>query len=308
VIVRVRSAWLVLSLAACGGGQSASVGPAASPDGVGVLDQTRWTWVSAICDDGTHDLDARGFDDRVHITAVGRGLRLVHDLTFATEGCAETVVTWASADGAAFRFVDQARVADALDRSCVATWPLERSGEVHQRGDALELRMYRSSLCGGYDIRHQYRRVEAQRLDDHGLVRHMVAGWVLRDAEMVVRHYAAGASLIVPRPAADGGGQLRFEGRNAARGWFTGMVRSVAWIGARILDISEPEPGRYVARVEYMDSGLANPLQALFTVTIADGEIYEAQLAFASSIVPRLELDAGSPLPDAASLPDTGAP
>jgi len=306
-MVAVRSTWLLCLAAACGGGQTRPATEQSQQD-VRVLDRTRWTWTGAVCDDGTHQLEARGFEDHLQITARGAGLRLVHDVAFSTEGCAETVVTWATADGAAFRFSDQARVADALDRSCVAQWPVDRSGEVHQHGDALELRVYRSGLCGGYDIRHSYRRVDVLPADDHALVREMVVGLVLQDPDVVVGDFAPRASLIVPRPAADGGGQLRYEGRTAALGWFTTMLRSVAWIGARIVEIEDAGAGRYVARVEYMDSGLGTPLSVLLTLTVADGEVYEAQLVFASAIAPRVEVDAGSPLPDAASLPDTGAP
>lgn len=318
--------WVVLAsgLCACGGGQSPqertaqNVSSPAAP--LLALDNTRWSWTHATCDDGQHQLDALGFDDRLHVTAIGHGVRLTHQLMMEAEGCAETVVTWVSADGAAFRFADQARVADAADRACVDGWPREHTGEIqhqHQHeADTLELRVHRSALCGGYDIRHSYRRVTRAQPNDHALIRQVVVGLALRDADVITEHFAAQSSLVVPKPAREGGGQLRFEGRSAVRGWFIGMVRSVAWIGARILDITETSTGHYTVRVEYMDSELSEPLLAQLVVTLADGEIYEAQWLFASTIAPRIApgiasgaaTDAGTPLPADASLPDTPTP
>lgn len=300
---------LLLACAGCGGRQ-APAAPTEAGAELRALDQTLWTWASATCDDGSHTLEQRGFEDRIEITSIGSGLRLAHELAFVTEGCAETVITWASADGASFRFVDQARVADTVERGCSAEWPIEQSGEIRTHGDSLEVRMYRSRLCGGYDIRHSYRRVDRQRRDDRAVIRRVVAGLVLRDVDVITEHMASQTSLVVPRPASEGGGQVRFEGRVAAAQWFASMVRSVAWIGARVLDTSEVAPGRYVTRIEYMDSGLRSPLTALLTLTFADGEIYEAQLVFASAIEPAVggEADAGSPLPPAVTLPDTAEP
>ncbi len=305
-----RAIGLVLGVSACGGGQApptqvTDVAP------LRALDDTRWSWTRATCDDGTHQLDALGFADALHVTAIGHGLRLTHTLQMATDGCAETIVTWVSADGAAFSFKDQVRVADAVNRACNQTWPREHTGELRHLGDILEIREYRSAHCGGYDIRHEYRRVTAERADDHSRIRGLVAGLVLRDPDVMTRDFAEHASLVVPKPARDGGGQLRFEGRTAARGWLTNTVRSVAWIGARILEIGPAQadaPGQYTVRIEYMDSALASPIELLLRVTLADGEIYEAQWLLASTITPRADTDAATPLPHDASLPDTGVP
>lgn len=311
---RVHAIGWVVGLAvgstACGGGQAPPTQPM-DDEPLRALDNTQWSWIRATCDDGTHNLDARGFGDTLQITTIGHGLRLTHTLQMATDGCAETVVTWVSANGAAFSFKEQVRVADALDRGCSNTWPREHTGELQHRDDTLTLREHRSAQCGGYDVRHEYRRVSAVESDDRVRIRGLVAGLVLRDPDMMTRDFAEQASLVVPKPARDGGGQLRFEGRTAARGWLTNTVRSVAWIGARILEIHEGDAahaGQYAVRVEYMDSGLASPLELLLQLTLADGEIYEAQWLLASPLNPRSETETGTPLLHDASLPDTAAP
>lgn len=301
---------------ACGGGQLASNNTTSND--LTAIDGTHWTWASATCDDGAHQLDARGFEDHLSVGAIGSGLRLNHDYAFVTEGCAETVVTWASANGSAFRFADQARVADSVEHGCVATWPREQGGEIHLRDGTLDVRTYRSNLCGGYDIVHHYRRVPNHRGDERALIRHFVAGLILRDPDVIARDVAQQASLVVPAVAKEGGGQKRYEGRAAVAAWFTAMVRSVAWFGARVVDVSELRAGHYLARLEYMDSALATPLLIELTLTLADHEIYEAQWALASPIAPRetpqaedqadTVVDAGSPLPDTSWLPDTAAP
>lgn len=277
---------------ACGGGQQP-----ASPDlsdDLRTLDQTQWTWANAICDDGTHQLAARGFEDQLRITSIGGGMRMTHEIGVATDGCNETLVRWVSPDGSAFRFKDLVRVAETAERTCLQAWPSEQSGEVLRRGDTLELRHYRSALCGGYDVRHIYRAVTTPTRDDRTRIRDLVAGLVLRDPSVIARDYAEQASLRVPKPAADGGGQIHHEGRAAITGWFSLLVRSVAWIGARIVQITELAPGRYLARLEYMDDALQAPLTIDLTLQFADGEIYEAQWSLVSPIVPRASsADAG---------------
>lgn len=272
------------------------------------LDGTQWAWTSATCDDGTHTLDTRGFDERMRLRVMGRSLRLLRDVSMSADGCAETLVTWVSEDGTAFHFAEQARVADAPERACADSWAREHGGELQVEADAMELRVYRSQQCGGYDIRHHYTRVTPSPLDDRSLIRHVVAGLSLRDPALVVASFSPQGSLVVPRAATEGGGMQRVEGRANVERWFADMVHSVAWVGARVLEIVATDPGGYVARVEYMDSALSEPLQIQVHFALADSEIYEMRWALSSLAVPVSGPLSGTTLPEGTSLPDTAAP
>lgn len=272
------------------------------------LDGTQWAWTSASCDDGAHTLDTRGFDERMRLRVMGRSLRLLRDVSMSADGCAETLVTWVSEDGAAFHFAEQARVADAPDRACSGSWPREHGGELRVEGDAMDLRVYRSQECGGYDIRHHYARVARSPLDDRALIRHVVAGLSLRDPALLVGSFSTQGSLVVPRAAAEGGGMRRVEGRAGVERWFSEMLRSVAWVGARVLEIVATDAGGYVAHVEYMDSALSEPLQIQVRFTLADSEIYEMRWSLSSLVVPAPGPPAGTALPEGRWLPDTAAP
>ncbi|MGD8862012.1 MAG: nuclear transport factor 2 family protein [Myxococcales bacterium] len=256
---------------------------------VAELDGTRWTFVDAECSDGDVELGHAGFEREIFLELREGGLRMTYETRLATEGCATTSVWQAnvSVDGEYFRLDPQARVSMPAGRACGAEPESGTEGALRLSDDVLEVVELRSPWCRGFDVRFFYRRLPARRLSDDEVVRHYVAHFNRRDAEAVAGLFASSGSLVEPFTRTEDGNYARHEGREAVRGWFARSFESSDWSAMRLLSIQPgPDAGQLIARWQYMDPRLAQPLEGRNLFVLAAGEIFEAEVQLVGSPVP----------------------
>lgn len=251
------------------------------------LDGTRWRWVEAACTEGPLDLLARGFAQELRVKADGNALILTYDQQFATEQCTQTVVqravppTEALAD---WQITEELRLSVPPTPACEGRAEQPRPGAVRLRNGKLEVLVQRSNVwCNGYEVRMAYEPLQPGALADDQVIRRYVASFSRRDADGVASLFADTGSLVEPFTVVDGVTPTRHDGREAVRAWYRQAVANVPWIAMR-LEAVEPgaEGGQYVARWQYMDPRLTEPLLGQNRFTIAAGEIFETQIELAS--------------------------
>jgi hypothetical protein len=293
-----------LLLAACGGGaqqstpdESADLDPTAGgmsgrvvdmPTG---LDQTQWRWVEAHCTEGPLDLASRGFSSSVRVHQDGESVLLVHDMTFANEGCAQTVVQRVSppAQPGELEMEEVARVAVPSTPECFGRPELPRPGEVRRVGQMLEVLVQRSNWCGGFEVRMVYASVTPQLLEDEEIVRRYVAHYARGDADRIAELFAQTGSLLEPFTDTPTGDPYRHDGREAVREWYRQAFAGTPWRAMRVISMAPGEqPHTMVVEWEYMDPRLTQPLRGRNRFTVAAGEIFEAQIELLDnpSVVP----------------------
>jgi hypothetical protein len=248
-----------------------------------------WEWTEAECVDRPLELAGRGFRQQLRIRGVPGGLMLVRDSELRTEACASTVLQIArpGPEPGLWSFEQQASVSLPPYGSCNPSAESARRGVIRLTGETLELLLYRSAWCGGFDARFAYRRAEPQPLSDLQVIRHYAAHFNRRDADAVASLFAATGSLVEPFTPTTDGNLKRHDGRPAIHQWYASAFASVSWLALRLSSTTgSHSPGHYVAEWQYMDSHLAEPFSGRNTFIVAGGEIFETEVQLTTQVVP----------------------
>lgn len=254
----------------------------------GVLDRSRWSWYEAECIDRPLDLFKRGFEQQLRVRVQNDGLLLTFDNEFMSEGCEQTIVMFAtpSLEKDQWQIVEEARVAFPTNNACFGRPQPVRAGVIRLSGDVLELHIYRSDWCNGFDVRFAYRSIPNAPLTDRQLIRHYAAHFNRRDPKSLADLFAETGSLTDPLSSPTDENPQRYTGRKAIEGFFRRTFESTRWHALRITAIEQSnEPGYYFANWEYMDSHLDKPFSGRNLFIIAEGEIYQTEFQIAGEIV-----------------------
>lgn len=253
----------------------------AGPD----LGGTQWQWVEAHCTEGPLDLASRGFAQTLRVEADPQGLLLTYDHEFGNEQCTQTVVQRArpTQDPRQWTLVEQARVAQPANEECFGRMEEERPGEVRRKGQFLEVLVQRSMVwCNGLEVRMVYAPKAPEPLTTDQIVRHYVAHFNRRDPERLAALFADSGSLVEPFNVTSTGGATRHDGRQSIQQWYGEVLHSpVDWLALRIEDVSPTQNGATL-EWQYMDPRLEEPMGGRTDLTVAAGEIFEAQIELTS--------------------------
>jgi hypothetical protein len=265
----------------------------ASSAGLQRLDGACFMWVEAECNDGPLDLAGLGFDRELTLGVGGPDLTLTFDTDIASQACFSTAV-WSAkpaSEGGLWRFEPRALVTLPPEQKCGANESEPTDGILHMSGEVLEIGLHRSPWCRGFDARFVYRRVEPKRLDARRVVTRYVAAFARADAAAMAALFVDAGALVEPFTKTDDGNYKRHEGRAAVRAWYASAFASAPWLALRLLSI-EPgaAEGQLIARWEYMDAHLAEPLRGRNLFVIAGGEIFETELQLVDDPKPIADL------------------
>lgn len=253
------------------------------------LHASRWLWVDAECSDGPLDLASRGFEQQLRVERVSaEQLLFLFDSALTAEGCTQTLI-WSVTpplDGQNWHFEEQARVWLPAENACQGSPEPARTGQLRQAGDLLEVTVYRSDWCRGFDARFVFRRTAPANLGDTEMIRHWAAHFNRRDAGAIAALFAERGSLAEPFSSTIAGVPRRHDGRAAVQNWYAQSFAGLRWLAIRPLSIeTSGEPGHYLVDWQYMDDRLARPLDGRNLFLIADGEIYQTELQLLSEAV-----------------------
>lgn len=248
------------------------------PTGLG---GTEWRWTEAHCTEAPLDLAARGFESHLRVAESGGALLLYQDQSYASTGCALTVVSRVSSPETPgeLHVEEIARVAVPSTPECFGQPEPPRPGEVRRTGRRLEVLVQRSRWCGGFEARFVYEAEMPRLLTNAEVVRHYAVYFSLGDADGIASLFSTVSSLAEPFTTTVTGDPYRHEGRDAVRTWYAEAFAGTAW---RALRITGTTPGATEHELtvgwEYMDSRLAGPVTGRNHFTTAAGEIFEARI------------------------------
>lgn len=320
----IRSAATAVALvcAACALAGCASSDPnpwaAATAHQRGGLAGSRWVWVDASCSDGALELGSVGLERTLGIEIDRQGaVQLTFDSQLAAQGCSATSV-WTVTPlprSARWRFSPEALVVLPPGGSCGAEERAATEGTLRMLGDLLEVVVYRSQWCRGFDARFLYRRSAPEQLTPRGIAARYIANWNRGDAAAVAQLFVDDGALIEPFTRTDDGNYARHQGRAAVQAWLTQAFASSPWLALRLLSF-EPGSGegQWVATWDYMDANLQQPLRGRNLFVMAGGEIFETELQLIGDPLPKATAGAqdaaSAPLPEAAqaSAPEPAKP
>ncbi len=290
--LNIRSVTLLVcgSVLACSGPESRPVlpGQAETEPWWERLKESSWEWTEAQCVDGPLDLASRGFTQRLRIRGAPNRLLIIEDSELASEGCSRTVVRRArpGSEPGSWLLQEQARISLPPEANCGDAPERESRGVFRVTGKLLELLLYRSAWCGGFDARFAYRQTAPRPLSAAELVRHWAAHFNRRDAEATSLLFAATGSLVEPFTPTAEGIPKRHDGRAAIRRWYQEAFASVPWLALRLLSMTDGgRTGHHVVEWQYMDPLLAKPFGGRNLFIIAGGEIFETETQLTTEIV-----------------------
>lgn len=264
----------------------------------GGLSGSHWVWLDAECSDGALELGSVGLERTLAIDITGQGVvQLTFDSQLATAGCSATSV-WTvnpTQRSARWRFVPEALVALPPGGQCGAEERAPTDGTLRLLGDVLEVVIYRSQWCRGFDARFLYRRSTPEQLEPRALAARYVAHWNRGDAAAVAQLFVDDGALIEPFSRTDDGNYARHQGRAEVQAWLERAFASSPWQALRLLSF-EPgsDEGQWIATWDYMDANLASPLRGRNLFVMAGGEIYETELQLVADPVAKKE-EEGAP-------------
>jgi hypothetical protein len=241
-----------------------------------VLDNTRWNWVEARCVDRPLDLISRGFEQELRVRVQNQKLILVFDNEFMSEGCEQTIVMFATParEKNLWQIEEEARVALPVDDACFGKPEQLRPGVIKLSGDTLEIWIYQSNLCDGFDVQFAYRSVGNKQLSDEQLIRRYAAYFNQRDSVAIAGLFADTGSVIEPFAATAHGNPKRNEGRSEVEKYYRALFESASWSALKLISIEqEKAEGQLIASWEYMDSRLEKPFSGRNLFIMAGGEI-----------------------------------
>ena len=295
-VIGLMSLWLA---SACG---SAAQSPweTVGKGGRGGLAGSRWVWLDAECSDGALELGSVGLERSLGVEISPRGVvQLTFDSELAATGCSATSV-WTvtpTQRAARWKFAPEALVALPPDGVCGAEERETTEGTLRMLGDVLEVVIYRSQWCRGFDARFLYRRSSPEQLTARALVARYVAHWNRGDAASVAALFVDDGALIEPFTRTDDGNYARHRGRTEVQAWLERAFASSPWTALRLLSFEQGAgEGQWIATWDYMDANLGAPLRGRNLFVIAGGEIFETELQLVAD-----------PLPKPAAAPDDSA-
>jgi hypothetical protein len=297
LVTLLKLGWVLSMVFAASCGPTSFSGQRSARDGqrsFGVLHQSCWSWFEAECIDRPLDLFKRGFEQQLRVRVQNDGLLLTFDNEFMSEGCEQTIVMSATPalEKDQWQIVEEARIALPTDEACFGRPEQVRPGVVRLSGDVLELLIYRSDWCNGFDVRFAYRSIPNVPLTDRQLIRHYAVHFNRRDPASLASLFAATGSLIEPLASTTGGNPKRYQGRKEVERFFRQTFESTRWHALRITAIEQSnEPGYYIAKWDYMDSHLERPFGGRNLFIVAEGEIYQTEVQIADEIVESKEKD-----------------
>ncbi len=261
-----------------GGGGRVRTGRPAGPELLG----TRWRYTESHCTEAPLDLSPRGFEQELRVMPLGEGrpgFLLAFDQTFAREQCTQTVLISATpTSNGEFQLREVQRVSLPATPECenaVRPDP-PRPGEVRMVGSDLEVLTQRSNWCRGFEVRMVYQSLPPELLREEQILRRYIAFFNRRDVPALASLFAETGSLLDPFTVSDTGGPTRHEGREAVAAWYAQAFDGVPWVALRLTG-TQHEGDAWTAEWEYMDPRLAEPFAGRTQLTIAAGEIFEAQ-------------------------------
>jgi hypothetical protein len=277
---------------ASAGATSQPAAPNGAAAALGQVDDSRWTWVEAECNDGPLDLARLGFEREVTLDVHGAngGLLLTFDTEIVTQGCSATSVWLATPAGERdlWKLEPQAVVAMPPDGECGARERDSTLGTLRMSSDLFEVVAQGSNWCRGFDARFVYRRAPARRLTARDVVTRYVAHFNRGDAQAIAELFVDSGSLIEPFTRTDDGNYRRHDGRGSVRSWYASAFAAAPWHALRLLSIAPgPAEGHVIADWEYMDAHLSAPFTGRNLFVVAGGEIYETEIQLVTDPTPR---------------------
>lgn len=293
---------LGLGFAACGGAEPRAEVPYEEAEDVSVVREertvatgrapvgrnfvgSRWQWIEATCTEGTTDLAAKGFTDELRVEREGESsYLLVHDEGFG-DGCKRTVLQSAAPLEAEneFRLTEELLVGLPATDACARRPDTARTGEVRMHGDFLEVLVRRSPLCNGFEVRHVYGPAPVATLTGEQIARRYVAHYNRRDVARIATLFSDAGSLVESFTVNEDNTPTRHDGREAVRAWYTQSLADVPWVALRLTALAPTDQqGQIGIDWEYMDPRLSTPFTGRNLLTIAAGEIFEAQFDVAA--------------------------
>jgi len=245
------------------------------------LHGSRWSWVEASCSDGRLRLEREGFERELNIEVESDAFLLTQETRLDARGCFRTSVVRArmTPETGLFRFEREADVRVQGGESCGPEEAEVADGALRLSGRTLEMVIFRSPFCRGFDVRMVYRRAATEVLAPRQLVGRYLAHFNRRDPERLAGLFAPEGSLEEPFTPTEDGSYLRHEGRSEVRGFYASAFATVPWLGMRLQELRVAPEGREVSVVwEYMDGRLAEPIIGRNLMLLVAGEIYEARI------------------------------
>lgn len=291
---RSRLQLALLSLLVCSGcSTGASRRPVAEPAAplpISAMTDTRWTWLSAQCVDGSLSLDPLGFERTLRSELRGNRLILTYDTSLAEPPCTSTEVwTLTPVSGNQWWFSPDARVTLPAAATCGAREDAPRQGVLRMSGDTLEEIHFGSAWCRGFDARFSYRRAAPEQLDTEQIVRRYLAHWNRRDPRAVASLFAADGLLVEPFTRSNDGSPVRHQGRANVEAYLTDAFASTPWLAMQLTGIELRSESQATATWQYMDARLAEPVSGRNLFVMAGGEIFATELQLLTPPVPRTE-------------------
>jgi hypothetical protein len=286
-----RLVWAAFALLCACGGAPESPWQTLGARERGGLAGSRWVWLDAECSDGALELGSVGLERTLGVEISPRGVvQLTFDSELAASGCSATSV-WSvtpTQRAARWRFAPEAVVALPPDGRCGADEREATEGTLRMLGDVLEVVVYRSQWCRGFDARFLYRRSTPDQLTPRALAARYIAHWNRGDAAAVAQLFVDDGALIEPFTRTDDGNYARHQGRAEVQAWLDRAFASSPWLALRLLSF-EPGagPGQWIATWDYMDANLATPLRGRNLFVIAGGEIFETELQLVAEPLPK---------------------
>jgi hypothetical protein len=281
---------LLALLASCGGAPE-SPWETIGGRGRGGLAGSRWVWLDAECSDGALELGSVGLEPTLGVEISPQGVvQLTFDSELAAAGCSATSV-WTvtpTQRAARWRFTPEALVALPPDGRCGAEEREATEGTLRMLDDVLEVVVYRSQWCRGFDARFVYRRSTPDQLAPRALAARYIAHWNRGDAAAVAQLFVDDGALIEPFTRTDDGNYARHEGRAQVQAWLERAFASSPWLALRLLSFEAgADEGQWIATWDYMDANLAAPLRGRNLFVIAGGEIFETELQLVADPLPK---------------------
>ncbi|MDD9941904.1 MAG: nuclear transport factor 2 family protein [Myxococcales bacterium] len=253
------------------------------------LDGARFRWVQTRCVDGRLDLAPLGFERELFTEVRNNRVMMSFDTRIARDEC-EALLVWEArydANRGLWEFLSPGRTSLPVGETCGVDETSVRAGMLGLSGDDLEVLTFRSPWCRGFDARAVYRRVQPRRLPDRDQIRRYYAHFNRRDPDALARLFADRGVLIEPFSKTPDGAMMRHTGREAIASWYARAFASTGWSGVRLRDLYlAGDDGTWVARWDYMDGVLAEPLEGRNLFLLAGGEIFMTEVQLVSAAKP----------------------
>jgi hypothetical protein len=172
-----------------------------------------------------------------------------------------------------------------MEESCTGKTEPLRPGVITLSGDALEIWIYQSNWCDGFDVRFTYRAIQNKQLSNEQVIRHYAVFFNQRNFKAIAGLFAETGSVIEPFAATSDGNPKRNQGRSEVEKYYRALFESASWSALKLVSIEqEKEEDQLIVSWEYMDSRLEKPFSGRNLFIMAGGEIFETEFQITSDI------------------------